>query len=269
MPGSPSRRDPRDLPAAGVLASLRTAALAATGGLITVATLVSFGESYRGLLDWASRHGLSGAWAILWPLQVDVFIATGELSLFIALVDQWSARSRILPWAVTCGGLAVSVAANVGHVPGHSLASHATAAVPPLAASAALSVGLGVLKRVVRASGSPRPARAAAPATRRGPRHAAAPAALPLRLHAAAPPATAATAAAAGRPADGPGIEEVERHFRDQLAAGALPTLRAIRDQWHVGSKRATALRSELAARHPSARGPAAPKTASVRRAAS
>jgi hypothetical protein len=45
----------------------------------------------------------------------------------------------------------VSVAGNVGHVTGHSLADRATAAVPPLAAAAALAVGLGVLKRVVEA----------------------------------------------------------------------------------------------------------------------
>ncbi len=43
----------------------------------------------------------------------------------------------------------MSVAGNVGHVLGHSGADRVTAAVPPLAAAAALAVGLGVLKRVV------------------------------------------------------------------------------------------------------------------------
>ena len=56
---------------------------------------------------------------------------------------------RTAAWSVTLTGLAVSVAGNVGHVTGHSLAVRATAAVPPLAAAAALAVGLGVLKRVV------------------------------------------------------------------------------------------------------------------------
>jgi hypothetical protein len=58
-------------------------------------------------------------------------------------------------WLVTALGLAVSVAGNVGHVTGHSLSSRATAAVPPLAAAAALAVGLGVLKRVVAGHGAP------------------------------------------------------------------------------------------------------------------
>ena len=133
----------------GILRTPRRAALAAIAFLVAAASLTSFAESYRGLYLWAHGHGLSGPWAVAWPLQVDVFIAVGELALFVALADQWPSRSRLAAWSVTVGGLAVSVAGNVGHVAGHSLASRATAAVPPLAAAAALAVGLGVLKRVV------------------------------------------------------------------------------------------------------------------------
>jgi hypothetical protein len=51
-------------------------------------------------------------------------------------------RTRVLPWAVTLLGLAVSVAGNVGHVGWAApVADKATAAVPPLAAAAALAVG--------------------------------------------------------------------------------------------------------------------------------
>jgi hypothetical protein len=124
-------------------------ALALISTLVAVASLVSFAESYRGLYLWAHRHGLAGLWSAIWPLQVDVFIAVGELALFVALVDRWAPRSRTAAWAVTLTGLAVSVAGNVGHVTGHSLTVRATAAVPPIAAAAALAVGLGVLKRVV------------------------------------------------------------------------------------------------------------------------
>jgi len=134
-----------------ILRAPRRAALAAIGALVAAASAVSFAESYRGLYDWAHEHGLSGPWAVIWPLQVDVFIAVGELALFVALADRWAPRSRLAAWAVTACGLAVSVAGNVGHVTGHSLTDRATAAVPPLAAAAALAVGLGVLKRVVEA----------------------------------------------------------------------------------------------------------------------
>jgi Protein of unknown function (DUF2637) len=133
----------------GILRTPRRAALVAIAALVAAASLVSFAESYRGLYVWSSEDGLSGVWAVAWPLQVDVFIAVGELALFVALADRWAPRSRAAAWAVTLAGLAVSVAGNVGHIEAHSLTARVTAAVPPLAAASALAVGLGVLKRVV------------------------------------------------------------------------------------------------------------------------
>jgi len=139
------------------LTRLRKAALAAITLLVAAASFTSFAESYRALLDWASRHGLHGIWAVAWPLQVDTFIAVGELALFVALADSWAVRSRAAAWTVTVLGLMVSIAGNVGHVAARDIASRATAAVPPLAAAAALAVGLGVLKRVVGVRTSPKP----------------------------------------------------------------------------------------------------------------
>ncbi len=88
----------------------RRAALAAITLLVAAASLTSFAESYRALLDWATRHGLYGGRALAWPLQVDTFIAVGELALFVALADRWAVRSRAAAWSVTLAGLAVSVA---------------------------------------------------------------------------------------------------------------------------------------------------------------
>ncbi len=139
------------------LRKARTAALVTIAALVAAASLTSFGESYRGLYAWSREHGLRGAWAVIWPLQVDVFIAVGELALFVGLVGHWTRRNRAGAWAVTLAGLAVSVAGNVGHITGHAVTSRVTAAVPPLAAAAALAVGLGVLKRVVAANVSDLP----------------------------------------------------------------------------------------------------------------
>lgn len=134
------------------LRTARRAALALITLVILAVTTASFAESYRGLYLWASGHGLHGTWAAGWPLQLDAFIATGELALFVGLADRWRKRDRISAWAVTGFGLAASVAANVGHVTGHDLATRMTAAVPPLAAAASLAVGFGVLKKVVGAA---------------------------------------------------------------------------------------------------------------------
>jgi Protein of unknown function (DUF2637) len=147
-----------------VLAVPRRAALIAITVLVAAATSAAFAESYRGLYDWAAGHGLTGEWAVIWPLQVDVFIAVGELALFVALVDRWAPRSRTAAWAVTAAGLAVSVAGNVGHVASHSLLWRATAAVPPVAAAAALAVALGILKRIVEADAGHRRHEAGVPA---------------------------------------------------------------------------------------------------------
>lgn len=86
-----------------------------------------------------------------WPAEIDVFLAVGELALYVAYLDGWPARQRIWPWAIALTGLAVSIAGNIGHVqalPGHPviLADRLTAATSPLAAFAGLSVGLLVLK---------------------------------------------------------------------------------------------------------------------------
>jgi Protein of unknown function (DUF2637) len=118
--------------------------------IVTAASITSFAESYRALYIWASGHDLPGVWAALWPLQVDVFIATGELALFVALARAWDFRSRLAAWLVTLTGLAVSLAGNVGHVTGNLVTDRVTAAVPPVAAAASLAVALGILKRVVQ-----------------------------------------------------------------------------------------------------------------------
>jgi hypothetical protein len=86
-----------------------------------------------------------------WPAEIDVFLAVGELALYIAYLDGWPARQRIWPWATAVTGLAVSIAGNVGHIqagPGQPviLADRLTAATSPVAAFAGLSVGLLVLR---------------------------------------------------------------------------------------------------------------------------
>jgi len=140
---------------AGALRAFRAGALWAIAVIITAASAAAFAESYRGLYDWALHHGLSGFWAAAFPLQVDSFIAVGELALFIATVDAWTWQQRCGAWTVALLGLAASVMGNVGHVAAHDLQSRGTAAVPPLAAFAALWVGLAILKRVIARRAEP------------------------------------------------------------------------------------------------------------------
>jgi hypothetical protein len=129
----------------------RRAALYAIGVIAMLASANALAHSYAGLYDWAVHHRLSGWQAKSWPAEIDVFLAVGELALYVAYLDGWPARQRIWPWTTALTGLAVSIAGNVGHiqaVPGHPviLADRLTAATSPIAAFAGLSVGLLVLK---------------------------------------------------------------------------------------------------------------------------
>ena len=230
----------------GALLKPRLAALVAIAVLVASASLVSFAESYRGLFLWAHEHGLPGSWAAVWPLQVDVFIAVGELALFVALADGWERRSRIGAWSVTIAGVAVSVAGNVGHVASHALTSHITAAVPPLCASAALAVGLGVLKRVVRAQPDPvpvvvpeaEPQAAAAAVTEPVPE-------ITPRTVPAKPSAKPRRRANGRPPAATP--EGAEVAFAALLAEGNVPSLRAIKTELRCGTDKARIIRDHLA----------------------
>ena len=129
----------------------RRAALYAIGVIAMLASANALAHSYAGLYDWAVHHRLSGWQAKSWPAEIDVFLAVGELALYVAYLDGWQARQRVWPWTTALTGLAVSVAGNIGHiqaVPGHPviLADRLTAATSPIAAFAGLSVGLLVLK---------------------------------------------------------------------------------------------------------------------------
>jgi hypothetical protein len=144
----------------------RRAALHAIGAIAIAASVNALARSYAGLYDWAVHHRLGGWQAMSWPAEIDVFLAVGELALYVAYLDGWPGRQRLWPWATALTGLAVSIAGNIGHIqalPGHPviLADRLTAATSPLAAFAGLSVGLLVVKMTRRQADVP--ARATVP----------------------------------------------------------------------------------------------------------
>jgi hypothetical protein len=129
----------------------RRTALYAIGVIAILASANALAHSYAGLYEWAVHHRLSGWQAKSWPAEIDVFLAVGELALYVAYLDDWPVRQRIWPWTTALTGLAVSIAGNIGHiqpVAGHpvALSDRLTAATSPIAAFAGLTVGLLVLK---------------------------------------------------------------------------------------------------------------------------
>jgi hypothetical protein len=129
----------------------RTAALYAIGAIAILASLNALAHSYAGLYDWASTHRLNAWQSLSWPAEIDVFLVIGELALYVAYLDGWSARHKVWPWATTITGLIVSIVGNVGHIQPLSgqpvtLADRLTAATSPVTAFAGLTIGLLVLK---------------------------------------------------------------------------------------------------------------------------
>jgi hypothetical protein len=117
--------------------------------IVAVPTVTAFVESYNGLFQWAVGHLVRGMWARAWPLQVDAFIAAGELALFLSALYLWPRRVRLIAWTVSMTGLVVSIWCNAGHVGKDASGwDHLTAAVPPVAAMGGLVVALAVTKRV-------------------------------------------------------------------------------------------------------------------------
>jgi hypothetical protein len=116
--------------------------------IVVGATLTGFAESYNGLYLWALSHGIHGGWARAWPIQVDAFVAAGELGLILAARYLWDLRMRALAWTVSGTGLAVSILCNAGHVGRATWTVHATAAVPPIAAMGGLLAILATLKQI-------------------------------------------------------------------------------------------------------------------------
>ena len=211
----------------------RRAALYTIAAIAIAASANALAHSYAGLYEWAAHHRLTGWQAMSWPAEIDVFLAVGELALYIAYLDGWSARQRAWPWATALTGLAVSVAGNVGHIqawPGHpvGLTDRLTAAASPLAAFAGLSVGLLVVKMTRE--------RAAAQPHHQG---------LPAALTLAAPPAAVAERAGPPEAVSGRGLAGPDpRVLRDArvLAHGASARgerlsqrglARALRDYGH------------------------------------
>ncbi|MGE5287730.1 MAG: hypothetical protein ACM3ML_11100 [Micromonosporaceae bacterium] len=129
----------------------RRVALYALAAIAMAASANALAHSYAGLYAWAVHHRLTGWQAMSWPAEIDVFLAVGELALYVAYLDGWPVRQRVWPWVTALVGLVVSVAGNIGHIQpviGHpvSLTDRMTAATSPLAAFAGLTVGLLVLR---------------------------------------------------------------------------------------------------------------------------
>lgn len=229
------------------------------GALVLVATADGFAQSYAGLHRWALAQGLTGWKADTFPLLVDLFILVGELGLFALALEGHRLTRRGLSWAdaalpfgLAAAGWGVSLAFNVGSV-GDDWRQQATAAVAPVASVLGLLVLLRTVHRLITRTQT---GAAEVPAEVQGEVRAE-PGVSGTRVTAEAAEATVSAAQvpapASGTPVLAPVSEPTElqlraaREFADDITAGRVPGIRAIRQQLRVGQPRAQQVRAYLA----------------------
>jgi Protein of unknown function (DUF2637) len=180
-----------------------------TVAAVAIVGLAAAVLSYRHQFGLAAGHGESALTAKLLPISIDGLLLAGTLAVLDA-----SRRQTGHSWAarITVGlGVAMTMWANIVHGLGFGWTGIVISGWPPIALMAAIEV----LARMIRPSPAPGPA----------------------ALHPAA--------LANGHAAPEGGKEAAER-FAAELAAGELPSVRAIRREMHLGQPRAQEVRSYL-----------------------
>lgn len=135
-------------------------------GLALLTALDCFGQSYRGLYDWAAHHAaIPAPFSYVWPMMVDAPLVAGEVMLYIAATGPTPAHVRVWGWLMAVIGLAGSVAGNIGHVGwSASWPVKVSAPVPPLVAALMLASALILLKHAIaRPAPATEPAKTAKP----------------------------------------------------------------------------------------------------------
>jgi hypothetical protein len=162
--------------------------------------------SYSHAYELVRTHGESGATARALPLTVDGLIVTCSLVLLDSARRRRSAPA--MAWLLLSVGIVATLGANVAHGLAHGVVGAVIAGWPALVAVGSFEM----LARLIRGGRTAETADAG-------------------EQHALADPDPLATA---------------RDHFAEQLAAGTVPSVRAIRRELRVGHPKATRIRAAL-----------------------
>lgn len=187
--------------------TIRWSTTAAVVGVAVVAAVVSYEHAYA----LVRAHGETGWTARLIPLTVDGLIWASSM----VMLDSARRGVRVptlARWLLSLG-IAATLAANVAHGVGHGPIGAAVGAWPALA----LVGSYELLMMIIRGAQSPRAA------------------------------ASAAWAGAVSRSELDPLCTRAAEEFAAHVAAGTVPSIRAIRATLHVGQPRAKQVRAHLA----------------------
>jgi hypothetical protein len=209
--------------------------------------------SYRHALDVAQAHGETGATARLLPLTIDGLVYVASMVLLDSARRGGSAPA-LARWALALG-IGATVAVNVLHGAGHGPVGAVISAWPAVCLVLAVELLMGMV-RGGRELSPDHHAPGDLPAGRsmRGARISPAPEPPRERSEPAFKTAPAGAELNGGSvSADGSGTtlpdqlrERARDHFAETIAGGSVPSVRAIRQQLHVGHPRAKEVRLYL-----------------------
>ncbi|MBX6769250.1 MAG: DUF2637 domain-containing protein [Actinomadura rubrobrunea] len=197
-----------------------------------IAAVISYGHAY----ELAVRYGESGAIARALPLTVDGLIVTCSLVLLDSA--RRGQRASVLAWFLLGCGVLATLGANVAHGLAHGPVGAVIAGWPALVVVGAFEM----LARLIRGG----------PAVGQGEQLDEQPGTAAERDH-----DQDDGGHVRGIPvSDGPQVDEAlaalvataRDRFAETLAAGGLPSVRALRRELHVGHPRAAAVRAALEA---------------------
>lgn len=196
---------------------IRWGAALSVCAVTAIAAVISYAHAY----ELVAEHGESGVAARVLPLTVDGLIATCSLVLL-----DCARRHRPAPrhaWALLAAGVAATLGANIAHGAGHGVIGALVAGWPALVAVGSFELLTRLLRSRSAGSDSER---------------------VPVREHEVDGPAPGAPECLDD--AD-PMVERAREQFADVLAAGRLPSIRALKRELHLGHDRATRVRVTLA----------------------
>lgn len=206
---------------------------AATGSVVVV-TIIAAVISYGHARDLVLRYGVTGLTADFLPLTVDGLVATCSLILVDCARHQRDAPWHA--WALLIAGACATVAANVAAGLSHGIIGAIIAGWPAL-------VACGCFELFLRYRRQPPAMRQAEAADQQA-------ATLSLPEQSAetidlGDGGSETRQPGGGKPAD-PAADLARRRYAADIAAGNAPSIRAIKRDLHVGTARASIIRSAL-----------------------
>jgi endonuclease/exonuclease/phosphatase (EEP) superfamily protein YafD len=199
---------------------IRWAAALSVSTVTAIAAIISYRHAY----ELVHRYGETGTTARVLPLTIDGLIAT--CSLVLLDCARHCRRPLWHAWALLAAGVVATLGANIAHGADHGIIGALVAGWPALVAVGSFELATRLLKGQQQAPAANRATLLSSAGDNR-----------------AGPDMTPNTNQ---QDTQDPVVAAAQKYFAEVLAAGDVPSLRALKRELHVGHARAVRIRAAL-----------------------